>query len=251
MTDTLPPDSIDLSMPLPLLCIPGLMNDARVWKNQRDAFAADRDVRIADSATHDTIAALATQALANAPGERFALAGFSLGGYVALEMIRQAPDRVAALALVDTGPRPDTPDATAMRLRMIAAVDAGPANFDAVLAGYLPRLVHPSRVDDAALIESLASMARAVGIAGFVRQQNAAMTRRDSRPSLRDIHCPTLVFCSREDQITPLALSEEMAALIPGARLVVAETCGHMAPFEQPAALNDAMAGWLESVTTS
>ena len=175
--------------PLPLVLVPGLMNDARVWRHQVAAWSAARAVHVADSTTHDSIVGIAKAALADAPAGRFALAGFSLGGYVALEMIRQAPDRIAALALVDTGSRNDTPDATAMRRRMIAAVDAGAANFDPVIASFLPRVVHPSRVGEAALTDELVAMARSVGIAGFVRQQNAAIGRADSRPALGDIRC--------------------------------------------------------------
>jgi len=231
--------------PLPLLAIPGLMNDERVWKHQQEALAPDREVCIADITAYGSVHEMAFAALASAPGPRFALAGFSLGGYVALEMLRQAPDRIAALALVDTGARSDTPESTDMRRRMIAAVGAAPANFGAVTAAFLPRVIHPSRAHDDELIDLFTDMARAVGVEGFVRQQQAAMLRIDSRPTLPDIRCPVLVMCGREDLTTPLALSEEMAAMIPGARLVVIETCGHMAPLERPDEVTQAMVDWL------
>jgi pimeloyl-ACP methyl ester carboxylesterase len=232
-------------MAQPLYAIPGLMNDARVWKNQADAFSPDRIVRVADSTGHDSIRALAAAALEQAPGDRFALAGFSLGGYVALEIMRRAPERVVALALVDTGPRADTAETTEMRHRMLAAAGSDPAKFEAVATAFLPRVVHPSRVDDRALSTLLISMAKSVGAEGFTRQQHAAIGRPDGRPMLADIACPTLVICGREDQITPLALSEEMAAMIPGARLVVIEDCGHMSPLEKPEAVTAALAEWL------
>ena len=231
-------------MTLPLLLIPGLMNDARVWQHQVAAWSNDREVHVADSSTHDSIAGIAGAALARGPAGRFALAGFSLGGYVALEIVRQAPERVAALALVDTGSRADTPDATALRRRMIAAVDAGSANFDPVVASFLPRVVHPSRTGDVALTDLLVAMAQSVGIAGFVRQQCAAIGRVDSRSTLLDIGCPTVVVCGRDDQVTPLELSDEMASSIPGARLVVIEQCGHMAPLERPDEVTEALADW-------
>ncbi|MFM9423635.1 pimeloyl-ACP methyl ester carboxylesterase [Variovorax sp. GrIS 2.14] len=231
--------------PLPLLAIPGLMNDERVWKHQQEALAPDREVCIADITAYGSVHEMASAALASAPGPRFALAGFSLGGYVALEMLRQAPDRIAALALVDTGARADTPESTDMRRRMVAAVGAAPANFGAVTAAFLPRVIHPSRAHDDELIDLFTDMARAVGVEGFVRQQQAAMLRIDSRPTLPDIRCPVLVMCGREDLTTPLALSEEMAAMIPGAQLVVIETCGHMAPLERPDEVTQAMVDWL------
>ena len=231
--------------PLPLLAIPGLMNDERVWKHQHAVLALDREVRIADITAYGSVREMASAALASAPGPRFALAGFSLGGYVALEMLRQAPDRIAALALVDTGGREDTPESTELRKRMIAAVGAEPANFGAVATAFLPRAIHPSRAHDDALIDLFTDMARAVGVEAFVRQQQAAMLRVDSRPTLPDIRCPVLVVCGREDQTTPLALSEELAAMIPGARLVVIEACGHMAPLERPDMVTQAMVEWL------
>ena len=238
-------------MALPLVLVPGLMNDARVWQRQRDHFATEREVHVADSASHATIRDIATRVLGHVPYPRFALAGFSLGGYVALELMRLAPERIAAFALVDTGSRADTPEATVMRRQMLAAVDQAADHFDAVIASFLPRVTHPSRVGESALVELFVAMAKAVGIAGFVRQQNAAITRIDSRETLKEIRCPALVFCGREDQITPLALSEEMAAMIPEAQLVIAETCGHMSPMERPAVLNDAMDAWLARVPTT
>ena len=231
---------------LPFYALPGLLNDARLWARAIAAMPG-RVTSIADVAAHDSVSALVSVALASAPAERFALASFSLGGYVAFEMIRQAPERVAALALVDTSARPDTPESIETRQRMIAGVTAGAGNFAAVAASFLPRAVHPSRVGDSALGELLASMAHSVGPEGFVRQQRAAIGRPDSRPLLKDIRCPTLVLCGRQDQLTPLECSVEMAAGIPGAQLVILEDCGHVAPLEQPEAVNPALLRWLES----
>ncbi|MGJ7499365.1 alpha/beta fold hydrolase [Variovorax sp. ZT5P49] len=230
---------------LPFYALPGLMNDARLWQHAIAAMPG-RLTRIADVVAHDSVSALAAAALVSAPAERFALAAFSLGGYVAFEMLRQAPERVVALALVDTSARPDTPESIEMRQRMIAGVAADAENFAAVAGAFLPRAVHPSRVGDATLGELLASMARSVGTEGFVRQQRAASGRPDSRPLLKDIQCPTLVLCGRQDQLTPLECSEEMAAGIPGAQLVILENCGHVAPLEQPEAVNAALLRWLE-----
>jgi pimeloyl-ACP methyl ester carboxylesterase len=136
----------------------------------------------------------------------------------------------------------------ATRLRMIAAVRSGTADFNTVAAAFLPRVVHSSRVDDMALGNLLVSMANSVGAEGFMRQQRAAIGRPDSRPLLKDIRCKTLVLCGREDQVTPLDCSQEMASGIAQAELLVLEQCGHMAPSEQPTAVNAALSRWIESI---
>ena len=132
-----------------------------------------------------------------------------------------------------------------MRRLMLSAVSADAANFDAVAKSFLPRVVHASRLDDAVLVDLFLAMARDVGIDGFVRQQHAAIGRPDSRATLATIQCPTVVVCGREDEITPLALSEEMAAAIPDARLVVVDRCGHMSTLERPQEVTQALTEWL------
>lgn len=233
--------------PVPLLFLPGLMNDAQVWQ-PAIATMAGHECRIADTSKHASVAELATAALTDAPCGRFALVAFSLGGYVAFEIMRLAPERVAALALISTSPRPDSQETMAMRERMIAAVSSGTADFNTVASAFLPRVVHSSRVEDTALNNVLISMARNVGADGFMRQQRAALGRPDSRPLLKQIRCKTLVVCGREDQVTPPDCSEEMASEIAQAELVILEQCGHMAPLEQPKIVNEALSHWLNSV---
>ena len=232
---------------LPVLALTGLLNDERLWQSQALAFADDHPFTVVPSISHDSVAGLAAVALARAPTDRFALAGFSLGGYVALEVMRQAPERVAALALIDTGSKPDTPQAIEWRKSAIAAA-RNPSGPGDVFASFLPRVVHPAHINDARLVELLRSMGEAVGIEGFIRQQTAAMNRPDSRPTLRSINCPAVVICGREDQVTPLELSEEMVAGIADARLVVVEDCGHMSPLEQPTEVTNALRRWLSSI---
>ena len=232
---------------LPLLALCGLLNDERLWHAQAQALGRDHPFTIVPSVDHDNVAALAREALARAPAPRFALAGFSLGGYVALEIMRQAPARVAGLALVDTGAREDTPEQIEFRQRAIAAAQPSSVSGE-LFAAFLPRVVHPDHLGDLELVALLRSMGEAVGVPAFVRQQTAAMNRPDSRGDLAAIACPTLVACGREDQITPPALSEEMASRIPGARLVVVPGSGHMLPLEQPAALSRAMREWLTTL---
>ena len=233
----------------PLLLLPGLMNDARVWDPICNALPNRHDVVVAQTHLADTISALATAALDAMPPGRFAMAGFSLGGYVALEVCRQARDRVAGIALLNTGARADSEEATLNRQRLVAALASGSASFAEVVGGFAPRVVHASHAADGPLFELFGDMARSVGSDGFVRQQAAAMNRRDSRDVLKTLHCPALVLCGREDQITPLALSEEMTALLSGdVELVVVPQCGHMSTLEQPVAVVEAVMRWIERV---
>ncbi len=230
---------------LPLLALPGLLCDERLWQGQVAALAPDHPVTSFALVPQDSMSALAAAALVKAPAGRFALAGLSMGGYLALEIMRQAPERVAALALLDTSARPDSAEQTAFRH---AAIAESADDFDAVMRAFLPRLVHPSRLDDASLVATIGSMARTIGRAGYVRQQQAIIGRADSRPTLAQIRCPTLVVCGREDVLTPLELSQEIAAGIAGARLVVVENSGHMTTMERPAEVTAALRSWLDSV---
>ena len=169
--------------------------------------------------------------LAKAPA-RFALAGLSMGGYCALEIVARAPERVMALGLVDTSARPDTPEGRANREKQIARA---PGELATIVEELLPKWVHPSRLDDHAVADIVRAMARDVGADAFARQQRAIMSRADSRPRLAAIRCPTAVVCGREDALLPLEVHEEMARGIPGAKLHVIEACGHLAPLERPA----------------
>jgi pimeloyl-ACP methyl ester carboxylesterase len=199
-------------------------------------------VTVATHTRDDTMAAIARRILGGAP-PRFALAGLSMGGYIALEIVRQAADRVERLALLDTGARADTPEATAKRLTNIALAEAG--RFEEIIGPQFPLYVHPSRANDAGLKADYLAMCRDVGPEGYVRQQKAIMARVDSRPLLPAIRCPTLVLVGEQDAATPPALSEEMAAAIPGARLVTIPTCGHLSTMEQPEAVTRELLAWL------
>lgn len=233
---------------VPLLLLPGLMNDERVWSPLLPVIGAGRHVQIAPTHLHGRLEDTAREALASMPPGRFAIAGFSLGGYVALEVCRQAMGRIAGLALLDTAARVDAEESRQTRIRMMQAMTTGAASLDQMAAGFASRVVHSAHLDDLNLLRLLADMARSVGREGFVRQQQAAMGRRDSRALLQEIRAPTLVLCGREDQITPCALSEEMAGLLPNAELVIVETAGHMSTLEQPQAVSAAVAAWLSRV---
>lgn len=226
-----------------LILLPGLLNDARLWQAQAEGLAEVANVSVADLTGSDTIAGLAASVLEQAPAGLFALAGLSMGGYVALEVMRQAPQRVMALALLDTSARPDTEEAKENRLRLI---ELARTDFPAVPRGLREKLLHPAHLGDVALAERLDDMAAVIGKDGFIRQQQAIMARIDSRPTLPQIACPTLVLCGREDKLTPLEVHEEMVALIPHSGLTIVEHCGHLSPLEQPDVVTAALHGWLQ-----
>jgi pimeloyl-ACP methyl ester carboxylesterase len=223
--------------------VPGLLCDARLWRAQAEALAGAAECWIADATRADTMVGLAADLLADCPFERFALAGLSMGGYVALEVMRQAPGRIERLALLDTTARPDTPEQSQKRRDFIAL--AGRGRFLGITDALLPMLVHPSRLDDAELVALVKAMAREIGKEAFVRQERAIMSRADSRPLLPAIACPTLVLCGRQDALTPLDRHEEIAAAVPGARLRIVEDCGHLSTLERPGAVNAALERWL------
>jgi pimeloyl-ACP methyl ester carboxylesterase len=235
-------------MTTPLLLLPGIMNDGRVWMPVRGAFVpTDRRIVVARTDLHDHVTAIAAAAISLMPEGPFAVAGFSLGGYVSLEVCRQAPDRIAGLALIDTGARSDTPQSSENRRKMIEALDSGKSTYAEVAASFPPKLLHPAHAGDAALVGLLADMARAVGRDGFKRQQTAAMSRPDNRAVLRGVHAPALVLCGQEDQVTPPELSDEMADLLPGdVDRVSVPHAAHMSTLEQPAAVTTAIARWIQ-----
>lgn len=228
-----------------LVLLPGLLNDARLWQHQVETLSSIARVVVADITRSDTIAALAADVLEQAPDGPFVLAGLSMGGYVALEVMRQAPERVLALALLDTSARADTPEATAGRHTLMALAET---DFPAVTETLLPKLLHPAHVGVAAIADPVREMAARIGKDAFVRQQRAIMSRIDSRPSLHLIQCPTLLLCGREDKVTPLEVHEEMQALIPGASLTIIEHCGHLSALEQPAAVSAALRKCLQEL---
>ena len=233
---------------IPLLLLPGLMNDERVWRPLLPALGAGRQVHIAPTHLHGGLEDSAREALIAMPPGPFAVGGLSLGGYVALEVCRQAKQRIAGIALLDTGARTDADEAKQVRTRMVQAMGSGAATLDQIAAGFAARVVHSSHLGDLDLLRLLADMAKAVGSDGFAKQQQAAMGRPDNRELLKELQIPALVLCGREDQVTPLALSEEMAILLLDAELVIVEAAGHMTTLEQPDAVKAAMAGWLSRV---
>lgn len=228
---------------LPVLLIPGLADSPRLYQAQLPRLFRVGPVMVADHTRDATIAEIATRVLAHAP-PRFALVGLSMGGYTALEIMRRAPERVLSLALLDTSARPDTPESSERRRGAIAAAERG--EYREVTEGLWPNLVHPKHAENLALKRDYVEMHMAVGAAAFVRQQQAIISRPDSRPTLTAIKCPTLVLVGDADTITPKEVAEELAQGIQGARLSVIAECGHLSALEQPEAVGDALLSFLE-----
>jgi len=231
-------------MPRPtLVLLPGLLATRRVFQPQIDALSDIVDIVVPELWHYDSMAAMADAALAMAP-RRFALAGFSMGGYVAFEVMRRASERVERLALIDTQATPDAAEATARRHGLMEQTKIG--RFHGVQPSLLPMILHRSHIDDKAIVQPILDMALEVGAEGFVNETRATIARPDSRPLLVDIEVPTAVIVGRQDLTTPLVRSQEMAADISNSRLVVLEECGHMAPLEKPAEVTAALRKWLD-----
>ena len=225
-----------------LVMIPGLLCDARLWAHQSEHLADIADCMVADITGAESVDELADSVLASAP-EKFALAGLSMGGYVAHAIMRRAPGRVTRLALIDTSARADTQEQLVRRRQLIDMTNYG--KFRGVTDRLLPILVHEARLAEESLINEIKKMSEHVGSEAFTRQQHAIMGRPDSRPFLIEYGVPTLVMCGRQDALTPLEHSQEMAAAIPGSRLAVIEDCGHLSTMERPQAATALMRQWL------
>jgi len=231
-------------MSLPIVLIPGLIASPRFYEPVLAALWRYGPVMVANHTQDDSMAAIAKRILAAAP-PHFALAGHSMGGYLAFEIMRQAGERVGKLALLDTTARLDTPEQSERRRTQIAIAEKG--RFDTIPGLQYPLLVHPSRLSDAALRNTMQQMADDNGPQAFIRQQTAIMNRIDSRESLAAIHCPTLVVVGDSDAITPPDRAAEIAAGIRGSTLVTIPECGHMCVLEQPEAVTEALVEWLSA----
>lgn len=223
---------------LPIVLVPGLRCSARLYGPQIPHLWRLGPVVVANHLTGDSIAEIARRILHAAP-PRFVLVGLSMGGYIAFEMLRQAADRIARLALLDTSSRPESPEQTERRNQHIALTKAG--RYAEITGLQFPLAVHPSRHGDEALRREYERMGEETGPEAFLRHEQAIMTRPDSRPYLASIRCPTLVLVGDSDVLTPPEHAQEMATGIEGARLVVVPECGHLSTLERPEAVTDAL----------
>ena len=236
-----PPDE-KLTMRPPLLFVPGFNCTAALWAPQLARFAGAFDCRVADATRADSMQAIAAQILADAPTS-FALAGLSMGGYIAFEIMRQAPERVTRLALLDTQA---TPESDQQRVLRAARVETAKRDGIAASADIAwPNSVHPARYEDIPLRDLVLRMALDTGLDAFLRQAAAITSRPDSRPSLSAIRAPTLVLVGEQDALTPPDKAKEIADAIPGAKLKIVPHCGHLSSLEMPESVNAALADFL------
>jgi len=227
---------------IPLLLLPGLLNDAELWRDPMAALADIADTQVADLTRGETMQAVAEQVLEHAPS-RFALAGFSLGGFVAQQILRIAPQRVQRLALIGTSIDADSPERAAQRRAQQASVRL-PGRFhgfgDALMRSY----IDASRLQDQALVQRVRDMTTRLGAEVFLRQ--SALERVDGTGVLNGYPGDRLlIVCGSNDRITPPPISERMHALVPGSTLRIVPECGHLVPMEKPTELSAAMRSWL------
>jgi len=225
-----------------LVLVPGLLCTADLWTAQRDGLADVADVSIARHTGHSDIVAIARDLLRQAP-DRFALAGLSMGGYVALQVVALAPERVTRLALLDTSARPDTPERTQGRRKLVALGRSH--GLAPVQKALMPNLIHKDRLGDEDLVTRVIRMAEDTGLEAFERQQEALIGRPDCRPLLAAICCPTLVVVGDGDTLTPPDMAEELHVGIAGSTLAVIPRSGHLTTMERPEAVNAALRSWL------
>jgi len=233
---------------LRLLLLPGLNCDEDVWAGQIAALGGSHACVVPRYHELDSIVAMAHRVLHDAP-PRFALAGHSMGGRVALEVVRTAPERVSHLALLDTGygaRQAGEHGEQEARERSHLVEIARKSGMRAMGAEWVRGMVHPARLADSALIARILAMIERQTPEGHSAQVRALLERPDAGDVLPQIRCPTLIACGREDAWSPLARHQAMAALIPSGQLVVIEHCGHMSTMEQPAAVTAAMRQWLQ-----
>lgn len=225
----------------PLVLLPGLMNDGDLWADQIAALSGSVTCQVGVITRGETLPEIAASVLAAAP-PRFALAGFSLGGYVAQEILRSAPERVTRVALLDTSIRPDAPERAATRRKLERAATA-PGRFHGFGEQLLATYLDPTNHANAAVVARIRAMTERLGPEVFVRQNR--IRREDGEAALRAFDRPTLILCGENDALTPRADHEEMARIAPAARLVILLGCGHMTPLERPDAVAAALAEWL------
>jgi pimeloyl-ACP methyl ester carboxylesterase len=233
-------------MPLPqLILLPGLLNDAELWRDQISGLADVARPVVADLTRGETLGELARQVLEIAE-PTFALAGFSMGGYVAQEIARIAPERIERLALLDTSIRADSPERAARR-RALTEAARRPGAFLGISEGILKSYIDPSRLDDADLTGRIIAMTQRLGREVFIRQNS--LERGDGEAALKALRAPMTIICGESDQITPVAGHRDMARVIGCSHLMVIPGAGHMTPMEAPGPVNGALRHWLSRST--
>lgn len=225
-----------------LVLVPGLVGDAQMWRDQLTGLA-EFEPQVTDvHMRHASIPEMAAALLARFEGP-LALCGASMGGMVAMEAARQAPDRVRGLALLGTNPRPEDDEMRRVRQNAIDLFAQG--RVAEVIEPNAGLAFHPEHARDAALVGRYLEFVLRAGAEQLIRQNRAVIARPDARVHLPQLRCPVLVMCGEDDQLTPPELSREIASLVPGAELVLLPQCGHMLSMEQPQAVNEQLRRWL------
>jgi pimeloyl-ACP methyl ester carboxylesterase len=227
-----------------VLLIPGLLCDRSLWRHQLEYMGRDYVLKVADLSIGNSIEEFAENAMALVPDGAFNIAGLSMGGYVALEIYKHAPERVSRLALLNASPYADLAEhAQYRRSSMELAKEHGLGD---VVDSLLGRLIHPSRYQEEELVKTIDAMAHRVGVDGFIRQQTALLNRQDYTSTLRTVSCPSLILVGQQDALTPPKISREMAQQIPASKLVEIESCAHLSTLEQPEAVTALLRYWLQ-----
>jgi len=232
-----------MSQKIPLVLVPGLLCTADLWRDQLQALDDIAQMTVPRHDQFETIGEIASDILKKAP-DRFALAGLSMGGYIALEIILRAPERVSHLALLDTQATNDSAEQKKRRQDFIRLVERG-STFKGVTQSLLPMLIHPDRFRDEELTGRIYQMANDIGRDGFIRQERAIMSRKDRMGELEQIDCPTLVLSGNEDALIPALHQQEMANHIPDAEFHIIDKCGHLPTMERPVQSNMILREWL------
>jgi len=230
-----------------LLLIPGLLCNARLWGSQTQVLADTNCIYIPDLSEHGSISAMAEDVLHRAP-EQFALAGFSMGGCIAFEIVARAPTRVSRLALLSTNAGGLLPRVQQHLKQAISDIEAG--GFETYLAAAFPLYVASHNAGDHALWTVFSDMAKDLGPAVGVRQMRALLNYAGFRGNLADITCPTTFICGREDQRTPVSVHMGMSELIPKAKVAVVEQAGHFTPLEEPDKVGALLREWIHGPST-
>jgi pimeloyl-ACP methyl ester carboxylesterase len=234
----------------PLLLVPGMICSPRLYADQVAALSGEVDIVVPDwrrapLAIWDSWESAARWVVDQMPAGKFALAGLSLGGMLAVEIMQFAAERVTKLALLDTGVRGQNEAERAIRRARIRLADEG--HFAVVLGMQMSRFIPAYMLPDKALVDAVMTMCGEIGVEIYKRQEALAAIRVDRRPDLPKIKCPTIVVCGRDDAALPLFLSEEISAAIKGSELIVIEQCGHLITMEKPEETNTILKRWLRT----
>ena len=227
----------------PVVLVPGMGNNARLWAAQFEELSSDYEVIVADYSGAESIDAMADCVLQEVPERPFSLVGFSLGGYIALNIVDRVGDRVQRLAFISSSPYADSDQAIQQREFLIGKALE---NYDAVLEDMGSFIVFPDGPNAEHTRQVLTIMGQELGVEEFCRQQRAAMTRPDCREQLGSIRCPVQVLCGENDPVTPVSGNRHLADNIPGASLQIIENSGHLLPLERPEEVTGFLRNWLQ-----